>query len=149
MVPRGLEPRTLRLLAVRSNQLSYETTAATRMGNSHIRVLAPWSVKRICSRQISIKRLEFLALFDQNWIYIIYWNEKWQLWGSNPRPCGLAPEASALDHSAKLSWYFQIIKCEDEIDIDALRSSSSFKIVCICEKRRKLVKIIIRWINIM
>ena len=29
---------------------------------------------------------------------------KWQLWGSNPRPYGLAPEASALDHSAKLSW---------------------------------------------
>jgi hypothetical protein len=27
MVPRGLEPRTLRLLAVRSNQLSYETLA--------------------------------------------------------------------------------------------------------------------------
>ena len=26
MVPRGLEPRTLRLLAVRSNQLSYETS---------------------------------------------------------------------------------------------------------------------------
>ena len=25
MAPRGLEPRTLRLLAVRSNQLSYET----------------------------------------------------------------------------------------------------------------------------
>ena len=25
MVPHGLEPRTLRLLAVRSNQLSYET----------------------------------------------------------------------------------------------------------------------------
>ena len=25
MVPRGLEPRTLRLLAVRSNQLSYRT----------------------------------------------------------------------------------------------------------------------------
>ena len=27
MVPRGLEPRTLRLLPVRSNQLSYETCA--------------------------------------------------------------------------------------------------------------------------
>ena len=27
MVPRGLEPRTLRLLAVRSDQLSYETLA--------------------------------------------------------------------------------------------------------------------------
>ena len=25
VVPRGLEPRTLRLLAIRSNQLSYET----------------------------------------------------------------------------------------------------------------------------
>ena len=29
MVPRGLEPRTLRLLAVRSNQLSYETVDGT------------------------------------------------------------------------------------------------------------------------
>ena len=29
MVPRGLEPRTLRLLAVRSNQLSYETVGDT------------------------------------------------------------------------------------------------------------------------
>ena len=28
MVPRGLEPRTLRLLALRSNQLSYETHSA-------------------------------------------------------------------------------------------------------------------------
>ena len=28
MVPRGLEPRTLRLLAVRSNQLSYETLSS-------------------------------------------------------------------------------------------------------------------------
>ena len=28
MVPRGLEPRTLRLLAVRSNHLSYETSEA-------------------------------------------------------------------------------------------------------------------------
>ena len=30
MVPRGLEPRTLRLLAVRSNQLSYETTGRNK-----------------------------------------------------------------------------------------------------------------------
>ena len=30
MVPRGLEPRTLRLLAVRSNQLSYETSVTPR-----------------------------------------------------------------------------------------------------------------------
>jgi len=28
VVPRGLEPRTLRLLAVRSNQLSYETSGS-------------------------------------------------------------------------------------------------------------------------
>ena len=33
MVPRGLEPRTLRLLAVRSNQLSYET-----LTKKHVRV---------------------------------------------------------------------------------------------------------------
>ena len=31
VVPRGLEPRTLRLLALRSNQLSYETIEATRL----------------------------------------------------------------------------------------------------------------------
>ena len=31
MVPRGLEPRTLRLLAVRSNQLSYETLGEAGM----------------------------------------------------------------------------------------------------------------------
>ena len=37
MVPRGLEPRTLRLLAVRSSQLSYETVRArnrARRGSS-------------------------------------------------------------------------------------------------------------------
>ncbi len=28
VIPRGLEPRTLRLLAVRSNQLSYETMSS-------------------------------------------------------------------------------------------------------------------------
>ena len=32
MVPSGLEPRTLRLLAVRSNQLSYETLDAEGAG---------------------------------------------------------------------------------------------------------------------
>ena len=31
VVPRGLEPRTLRLLAVRSNQLSYETHVLCRL----------------------------------------------------------------------------------------------------------------------
>ena len=36
VVPRGLEPRTLRLLAVRSNQLSYETSAAERLSISAI-----------------------------------------------------------------------------------------------------------------
>lgn len=32
VVPRGLEPRTLRLLAVRSNQLSYETNCKCKPG---------------------------------------------------------------------------------------------------------------------
>ena len=38
MVPRGLEPRTLRLLAVRSNQLSYETHCFPRSikHNEHV-----------------------------------------------------------------------------------------------------------------
>ena len=40
LVPRGLEPRTLRLLAVRSNQLSYETRCIC-----HCRMLAACSVQ--------------------------------------------------------------------------------------------------------
>ena len=36
MVPRGLEPRTLRLLAVRSNQLSYETRCTIPLESSAI-----------------------------------------------------------------------------------------------------------------
>ena len=36
MVPRGLEPRTLRLLAVRSNQLSYETRCTIQLESSSI-----------------------------------------------------------------------------------------------------------------
>ena len=42
MVPRGLEPRTLRLLAVRSNQLSYETSGCDA---------------RVCSSKIQCVRL--------------------------------------------------------------------------------------------
>ena len=37
MVPRGLEPRTLRLLAVRSNQLSYETVGDTGLVSPYVR----------------------------------------------------------------------------------------------------------------
>ena len=32
-------------------------------------------------------------------------NKAYQLWGSNPHPYGLAPEASAVDHSAELSCF--------------------------------------------
>ena len=48
VVPRGLEPRTLRLLAVRSNQLSYETVgvvphrhqmAAATTRTSHVAIM--------------------------------------------------------------------------------------------------------------
>ena len=42
MVPRGLEPRTLRLLAVRSNQLSYETLVICRARN----LLSSWKSGR-------------------------------------------------------------------------------------------------------
>ena len=49
MVPRGLEPRTLRLLAVRSDQLSYETV------NSFIQSLFLLFVKRIIFADIAVK----------------------------------------------------------------------------------------------
>ena len=37
MVPRGLEPRTLLLLAVRSNQLSYETVGGIGLVSPYVR----------------------------------------------------------------------------------------------------------------
>ena len=43
MVPRGLEPRTLRLLAVRSNQLSYETSVHSQARLAHTCKKAPHS----------------------------------------------------------------------------------------------------------
>ena len=47
MVPRGLEPRTLRLLAVRSNQLSYETSAKLVSASM---LLSLWSRPRKAGR---------------------------------------------------------------------------------------------------
>ena len=38
-------------------------------------------------------------------------NKAYQLWGSNPHPYGLAPEASALDHSAELSCFDFFREC--------------------------------------
>ena len=56
MVPRGLEPRTLRLLAVRSDQLSYETCVNCRQPNIQLPVLHCHSLSLdiIC---ISLSRL--------------------------------------------------------------------------------------------
>ena len=44
MLPRGLEPRTFRLLAERSDQLSYETNLQLSMGLAWLLVLrsVPW-----------------------------------------------------------------------------------------------------------
>ena len=63
MVPRGLEPRTLRLLAVRSNQLSYESDAMQKNRSIYISenetgpaghtLLCPWAT---CLRNGSAKK---------------------------------------------------------------------------------------------
>ena len=56
LVPRGLEPRTLRLLPVRSDQLSYETHVKCRQPNNQLPVLHchSLSLDNIC---ISLSRL--------------------------------------------------------------------------------------------
>ena len=56
MVPRGLEPRTLRLLAVRSDQLSYETCVKGRQPKSNLPVLH-WPGISLDSICISLARL--------------------------------------------------------------------------------------------
>ena len=74
VVPRGLEPRTLRLLAVRSNQLSYETNCA----------LFPWRARR---HFVGKGR----AVFDPMACFVVggvIAEKKHPPWGSNPRPQG-------------------------------------------------------------
>ena len=56
VVPRGLEPRTLRLLAVRSDQLSYETCVKGRQPKSNLPVLH-WPGISLDSICISLARL--------------------------------------------------------------------------------------------
>ena len=60
MVPRGLEPRTLRLLAVRSNQLSYKTSwlASTALKTVALRVYFCF----LCNEQLDsrINRITWL-----------------------------------------------------------------------------------------
>ena len=46
VVPRGLEPRTLRLLAVRSNQLSYETICSFKASCVYMSFAGGWDVKQ-------------------------------------------------------------------------------------------------------
>ena len=53
MVPRGLEPRTLRLLAVRSNQLSYETCETRPEGGNFLKGCLSWKHHQLC-RQIYV-----------------------------------------------------------------------------------------------
>ena len=53
MVPRGLEPRTLRLLAVRSNQLSYETVNGGRC--SYVPAKRPSARKKIFCEQLLLR----------------------------------------------------------------------------------------------
>ena len=58
MVPRGLEPRTLRLLAVRSDQLSYETSDCTQqLKYSCVVLLAELRLRQVpCGARIRISR---------------------------------------------------------------------------------------------
>ena len=48
MVPRGLEPRTLRLLAVRSNQLSYETVCFPFEQTTTLEPTSTWNRPKVC-----------------------------------------------------------------------------------------------------
>jgi hypothetical protein len=50
MFPRGLEPRTLRLLAVRSNQLSYETSCTHPARQDRKDAYVARSCKNVSSR---------------------------------------------------------------------------------------------------
>ena len=53
--------------------------------------------------------LSFYVFCDPCFMFVLYPIPKhlWQLWDSNPRPFGLVPKTSALDHSAKLPWISQ------------------------------------------
>ena len=58
LVPRGLEPRTLRLLAIRSNQLSYETIDFSKpLQYNCVVLLAELRLRQVpCGARIRISR---------------------------------------------------------------------------------------------
>ena len=58
MVPRGLEPRTLRLLAVRSNQLSYETVGDTVVVSAAVCERAASHLPRLLDTRFQISRFQ-------------------------------------------------------------------------------------------
>ena len=58
VVPRGLEPRTLRLLAVRSNQLSYETSCRLSAGGA-INSSRSWASPRAGRLLVRVCVVEF------------------------------------------------------------------------------------------
>ena len=64
MVPRGLEPRTLRLLAVRSNQLSYETVVLAAV----CRMWLPARLWEECCCQFAMRSVP-VTVYGRFWGY--------------------------------------------------------------------------------
>ena len=65
----------------------------------------PCEFSSVISRRIYKKKIIQIdnMFLTQNFTQV---TNIWQLWDSNPRPFGLVPKTSALDHSAKLPLYW-------------------------------------------
>ena len=66
VVPRGLEPRTLRLLAVRSNQLSYETSGSVLRRLHPNKCPSEQTKKAFCQLRAAVRPSELLVPIRQS-----------------------------------------------------------------------------------
>ena len=117
MVPRGLEPRTLRLLAVRSNQLSYETSEvlASQCALQQVEVLwrprhqiilpdrqpAPTAAALPLTRQMLQARGECRRIAHHHvTLDMEGWSDlgNWTCWGLNPGPSACEADVIPLHH---------------------------------------------------
>ena len=110
MVPRGLEPRTLMLLAVRSNQLSYETSEALASQCALKQIEVRWQPRRQKCCPIGSLRLtqqilqargecrrtahHHVTLDMEGWCDL----GNWTCWGLHPGPSASEADVIPLHH---------------------------------------------------
>ena len=112
MVPRGLELRTLRLVAVRSNQLSYETIEEDIETHTINQVFASWALttqyNRNCSTRViragfGLQMLQLSSFANSFDMSTSASAQAWTHWDLNPGPAACEVDVAAFYFSKQVT----------------------------------------------